>query len=372
MVVKLFVSFGLCCLAVLAGASRAAEPPASLLQAKQQAETQGFVFLKHHDEIVAEAKKEGQFRFLLSEEPATINALIQAFKRRYPFIDAHGEETSGSDVGQRFMLELEAGQVKWDSGLIHLEWYSRYLNHSKKFDLLGMAGQQVLELPLPMIDPRSRRFVSATSDVTAIAYNRCTLKSLKVPDQWEDFLKPEFKGRKFVADLRPAIYPSIAAGAGEKWMLEYAKDLAAQEPVWIQGNTRAIAAVAAGEHALSHGINYGSAVVAAAKDPKGCLQVKIIEPILARINKPYFILDRAQNSFSGLLWLEFLATSEAQAILDRLGQSSGSILATGSESEKIVRGKKVWLRDWNVIHQSERLMKMTIEAFGFPKAGGLR
>ena len=59
-----------------------------------------------------------------------------------------------------------------------------------------------------------------------------------------------------------------------------------------------VAALASGEHALRHGVNYGPAIVAAAKDPKGCFQAKIIEPVLARINKPYFIVDRAQSPFS--------------------------------------------------------------------------
>lgn len=345
------------------------EPPARLLQAKREAEDQGLIFLQHHDEIVAEAKKEGRLQFLMSEEPKTINALTQVFKQKYSFIDAHGEETSGSDVGQRFVLELETGQArKWDSGLLHLEWYSRYLPLSKKFDILGMAQQGVLTIPPRMIDPNSRRFVSASSDVTAAVYNRCGLKDARVPDYWEDFLTPDFKGRRFVADLRPAIFPSMAAGAGEKWMVDYARRLAAQEPVWIQGSTRMIRAVASGEHLLSHGVNYGSALPLVAKDPTACFQVKVIEPILARINKPYFIVDRAANPFSALLWLEFLASSPAQAILDQLGLSSGSILAPETDSERLVRGKKVWLRDWNANHQSERWMKMAIAAFGFPRA----
>ena len=344
------------------------EPLASLLKAKREAEGQGLLFLQHHDEIVAEAKKEGRLQFLMSEEPRTISSLIQVFKQKYPFIDARGEETSGSDVGQRFVLELETGQTrKWDSGLLHLEWYSRYLPLSKKFDILGMAQEGVLNIPPRMIDPNSRRFVSASSDVTAAVYNRCALKDARIPDSWEDFLTPDLKGRRFVADFRPAIFPSMAAGAGEQWMLDYARRLGAQDPVWIQGSTRIIRAVASGEHLLSHGVNYGSALPIAAKDPTGCFQVKVIEPILARINKPYFIVDGAPNPFSALLWLEFLASTPSQAILDKLGLSSGSILAPDSDSEKLVRGKKVWLRDWNANHQSEKWMKMALAAFGFPR-----
>jgi hypothetical protein len=160
----------------------------------------------------------------------------------------------------------------------------------------------------------------------------------------------------------------MAAGAGEKWMLDYARRLSAQEPIWIRGNSRAVASVAAGEHALSHGVNYGPAITAAAQDRNGCLQVKILEPILARINKPYFVLNSATNAYSGLLWLEFLGSPPAQAILDRFGESSGSILAPDSESARIVRGKKVWLRDWITIHEAEKWIKMSLEAFGVPKA----
>jgi hypothetical protein len=154
------------------------------LKAQREAEAQGLVFFSQYSELVAGAKKEGRLRFLLSEEPRTIHALIQAFRERHPFIDAHGEETSGSDAGQRFVLELEAGQAsKWDSGLIHLEWYTRYLPQRKKLDILGMAQEGILNLPVQMIDPGSRRFILATSDVTAIVYNRCILQGQKVPDR---------------------------------------------------------------------------------------------------------------------------------------------------------------------------------------------
>jgi hypothetical protein len=33
---------------------------------------------------------------------------------------------------------------------------------------------------------------------------------------------------------------------------------------------------------------------------------------------------------------------------------------------------KVWLRDWSAIHESEKWMKMTLEAFGFRKPESCR
>ena len=79
-----------------------ASPSASLGKAKQQAEAKGFVFEPSHDEIVAKAKREGKLRALIGWDAPNHPHLIAAFKKKYPFIDAHLQEIFGSDGGQRF------------------------------------------------------------------------------------------------------------------------------------------------------------------------------------------------------------------------------------------------------------------------------
>ena len=143
----------------------AASSSTSLLKAKQEAEAQGYVFPATHDEIVAGAKKEGKLRVLAPLQARTLKAMINAFKKYYPFVDVSAEEITGPDSHQRFLLELKSGKAtEWDVFNMAPEFYPDYIPHIKKFDLLGMAQQNVLAIPPAMVDPKYRTIVSSGDD----------------------------------------------------------------------------------------------------------------------------------------------------------------------------------------------------------------
>jgi len=345
----------------------AATAPSPLLKAKQEAETRGAVFETSHEEIVVKAKKEANLRVLMSDEARTIENFVKAFKSKYPFINLTARETTRESF-QNLILQIKSGvEVNWD--LVHTspDLYKDYQPYVKRFDLLGMAEQKVLAIPTRMIDQVNRSVAAVGSSLEVVAFNRCLLDPAKLPNTWEDFLKPEFKGRKFLVDVRPNLQTVMAAGVGEESMVNYSKRLAAQQPVWVRGQTRALTAMAAGEYALFFGASYAPAMRIIQKNPTGCLQVKMIEPIPVRIDRAHGVLERASYPYAALLWLEFLAGPEAQSVLDQ-DEVRSSIFSPDSALEKIVRGKKVWIRDLAAMDKTERWMKMAVEAFGFPQA----
>jgi len=91
---------------------RAAEPSPNLSKAKQQAEAKGYNFITNHDEIVAKAKQEGKVRVTAAMDPANIRIYGAAFKKKYPFIDIEGRESTGPDVAQRILREIQSGAAK--------------------------------------------------------------------------------------------------------------------------------------------------------------------------------------------------------------------------------------------------------------------
>jgi hypothetical protein len=169
----------------------------ALSKARQEAVAAGYTFLTSHDEIVAAAKKEGKLRVLGSFEAATYKAVINAFRKHYPFIDVQVVEMTGTADPQRFFLELKAGGAKdWDVFNISPDFWSAGIPYTKKFDLLGMATHKVLAIPPAMIDPKHRTIVSMGSSIHAIGYNRKLISDDKVPNGWEEFLRPDLKGKK--------------------------------------------------------------------------------------------------------------------------------------------------------------------------------
>ena len=78
-----------------------------------------------------------------------------------------------------------------------------------------MARRGALDIPLQIIDPVVRNIVAITSDLQVVGYNKKLISADKVPAQWEDFLKPEFKGRKFCADIRPVVLSALVPALGD-------------------------------------------------------------------------------------------------------------------------------------------------------------
>src|SRR5215510_2395400 len=346
-----------------------ASPNESLIKAKQEAEAKGYIFVTSHDEIVAGAKKEGQLRLLGSLDPGVYKTMINAFKKQYPFVtDVHVQDAGPIDAKQRFLLELKSKGTGLDIFDITPEWWAEYTPSIKKVDILGMSTHKVLAVPLAMIDPKNRNIVSTGSSVMGIGYNKKLIAEDRVPRNWEDFLKPEFKSKKFMVDIRPLGFIALASGLGEDWALEYAGKIAAQDPVWVRGQSRALGAILTGERAILHLAYYHSCQRAAKKDPSGSLECKLIEPVPGRIQEFAAVNSTAPHPYTSILWLEFQASREGQSIVENFEPMNTSVYAPDSALARELQGKKLSIVKWDSLDNASRWEQMTVKAFGFPKA----
>ena len=365
----LFVLVGVFCLT--GSKPLAAQESPALLKAKKDAEAKGYTFIASRDEIIAEAKKEGQVRVLSAMNSSTFPPMVKAFKHKYPFLDLYMEEITGSDSAQRFLLELQAGMTgNWDVFRISTDFYDKLAVHAKKIDLLGMAEHGVLQIPRKMIDARYRDIIHGGSAIASAAYNKELISAEQVPDTWEDFLKPEFKGRKFLVDIRPLNFAPFGATLGEEWLVNYARRIKEQQPIWVRGHTRALTAMVSGEYSLYQLTNYHACVRTQRQDPRKALVCKLIEPIPVRLSVEQAIIQNAPRPYGAILFIEFLASPEAQKILDDIEPLKSSIYVPGSELEKVTRGKKVAVMD--TFEHSDRWVKKVVEGFGFPRAERLQ
>jgi ABC-type Fe3+ transport system substrate-binding protein len=362
--VLFFLSLSPCAAPALA----ASVTGATLQQAKQAADAKGYTFITSHDEILANAKKEGKLRVQNSLDPNTYKPLMNSFKKKYPFADVEIREMTGTDTAQRFLLELKAGTVKeWDTLHLPEDFYTDYVPYTKKLDLLGMAEQGILKINPKMVDPEYRSVVSIGSALCSIAYNKKQLAADKVPNRWEDFLKPEFKGRKMLVDIRPYCLSALVPAMGEEWVKNYARKIKEQEPIWVRGQTRAMSGIIAGEYDLHQMTQYHSCMRAAVKDVSKSLVCKIIEPVPAKVQDGEGVLQSAANPWRALLFIEHAAGPEAQKLIDEFNPLKSNVFGDG-EIAKLLKGRKVSLNDFRTYHKSSEWIKMIVEAYGFPKA----
>jgi ABC-type Fe3+ transport system substrate-binding protein len=347
----------------------AAAPNPALAKAQKDAEAKGYLFVASRDELVSRAKKEGKLRVIISMADGPLKQVTEAFRKKYPFLDTRSEGTRGTEVYVRQLQELKAGLTKGlDVNDLQYDHYQEYLPYLKKFDILGMVEQQVLQIPVQMVDPANRNIVAVGSGIQVVAFNRKLVSAEKVPNVWEEFLKPEFRDRKFVVDIRPKVLVALVPAWGLEKTLDFARKLAAQKPVWGRGDTRMATMVLAGEHALCAGPNFDSVLRVKAKDVTDAMGYKILEPVPVRLTETYSVLSSAESPFSGLLWLEFLTSPEGQKILDEHGPYEGSVFIPGTVQEQAARGKKLSVVDWNHYSKTQEYEKKIVEAYGFPQA----
>ena len=289
----------LCVIAVLGVAispatTYAASASPTILKAKQEAEAKGYIFAASQEEIVANAKKEGKLRVMGSLDAQTLKALNEAFRKKYPFIDSQAQEIAGTDSYVRMIQEMKAGMAKsWDVNYVAFDMYPEYLPYQKKFDILGMAQQGILQIPQKMIDPVNRHVVVVASDLQVVAFNKKQIAAEKIPNTWEGFLREEFKGRKFMLDIRPKDVAALVPAWGMEKTLDFARKLAAQQPVWIRGNSRAMTMIQTGEYSTLFGPNLSVILRVEKKDPN--IAYKVIEPVPTRLNEAQAILNAASN-----------------------------------------------------------------------------
>ena len=347
----------------------AAQTDAARVQAKKDAEAKGYIFAASHDEIMAKAKKEGKLVVFSSQDSSAIKAATEVFRKKYPFIDVKASEIGGTDTYLRMIQEMKLGKVTdWDINYVAFDFYGDYLPYQKKFDILGMAKHGVLNIPFDMIDPVNRHVLALQTNIGVIAYNKKLVPGDKVPQIYEDLLKPEFKGKKFATDIRPRGMAALVPAWGLEKALTYAKKLAAQQPIWTRGDSRTLPFMTGGEVPMVLGLNYKSYMRFKKKgDVQDILGVKILDPVPVRLTEAEAVSATATNPYAALLWLEFQASPEGQTILDE-ADLSASHLSKDSFHEKATRGKQLSVLGWKDYPKMEMYEKEIVKAFGFPRA----
>lgn len=339
-----------------------------LLSHNAGAAQESYLTIGSREEIIAKAKKEGKLNSISSLDAGTFKPMMQSFAKKYPFIEVRMQEIGGPEALQRFLLEMKAGTVKdIDASEASSEFYNEFAAHAMKLDILAMAQKGILGINPKMVDPDYRNVVSVATTICSIAYNKNRLAANAVPEKWEDFLKPEFKGRKFIADIRPQCMASMIAGMGEEWVVKYARQIKEQEPVWLRGNARAMGALASGEQALHQMTFYGSCVDAAKKDPTQSMVCKVLEPTPVLLRENQFVLKSAPHPHTALLFIEHMASREGQKVIDDFEPIKSSIYADG-EVSKLTKGKKLAVNDHRTFQNTPKWMKLVVDAYGLPRA----
>jgi len=329
----------------------------------------GYLSYGSHDELVKAARAEsGTLRVTLAYDQPAVNKVIKLFIAKYGFVKATGQEVGNADA--RILLEVAAGTHRGD--IIHMEeelGLASYYPHIYRMNFLGMAEKGVIDIPVKMINPKEPKIVSVGSALAGISYNSKVLPADLVPKSYQDLLHPKLKGSGLLwADVSQASgLAALAVVWGEDKVIEYARKLAEQKPVWTTGATRSITAMAAGEYAIGSLNHYHAAWrIQQRKAPH--LEVVLLEPVPVRLNNILGINGKSSMPATAALFIEFATSLPVQEIFNSDGPIKGSVFREGSLTSNLVKGKEVAFVGWDDIDMIEPLQKRIFEAWGFPVA----
>jgi ABC-type Fe3+ transport system substrate-binding protein len=116
------------------------------------------------------------------------------------------------------------------------------------------------------------------------------------------------------------------------------------------------------------GPNFSSVKRLQAKDVSGALQYVIVEPVPLRPAEIEGIQGNAQNPYAALLWFEWMASPEAQKLIDEYEPFASSYFVPGGMVEQTLRGKKLSVVGWEQNQKMEAWQAEIVKAYGFPKA----
>jgi iron(III) transport system substrate-binding protein len=261
------------------------------------------------------------------------------------------------------MLEMQAGNFPYDAMMVRPNLIAQHKQLGHFFDAVDWRG-------LFGVDPRmihSDGFgVSVVTNPIVIVYNKNLVPKERVPKTWADCYDPYFKG-KLVTLVDASHTVALWSAFGEKWALEFAKKLLANNPRWVSGNTNSQTLVATGEMLLVCPAGHGSFYRYVKDQPGVPLGAVFPEgPIVANRDVLIAPIRGAAHPNAAVLLTGWVASKGVT--LMRTGRESvfhpGSEL--GGQANRMKRDVKV--EPWEMVTDEEKYERQILEIWGFPKA----
>ncbi len=335
--------------------------------------------LPTHDQIVERAQKEtGELQVAGSFNDTVTAELAEAFKAKYPFATAVVSDVS-SDQGPTILLEMQSDRHEGDLIKIEENKWKDYEPFMANVDLEALSSNGSLDLGSPaMTDPGSKKLFAYATYLGATAWNPAVMAKYGVNMEdvktHEDLLKvcEKLPPGQMATDASPEQVAPLGEVMGDDWLNQYAKDFFDKcKPAFTRGTGARLTGVASGEWAISNLNNYHSVLNQIAEG--GSLEYKFLTPITGKTSGLTGIRAGTPRPYTSLLFLEFMASPEAQAILDVDGPVSSFIpnggeypAAEGTKNYEVVHGQETSIADWASLDEYvTRILKIQ-EIWGFP------
>ena len=266
--------------------------------------------------VVEDARKEGRLVVYTGVERAAAQAMVEAFHKKYPFIDAQQVRASSSKLATRLDAEIEANRVGGDV----FEYSLLYLttNLKRRGEILRYDSPEYAAYPKAYSDAGYWAATGLSNIIILLNSRRVTADNM--PKSWWDLTKPYWRNKLTIDNLE-------VSGTGYRWLVDVVNDerlgwkyieaLGKNKPALERGHAGMAQKVAAGEY-------YG-AIEMADFHLKGLLSASATVPVIGvwpnegvpREPWTIGILRRAPHPNAARLFIDFVLSQEGQTIYVR-------------------------------------------------------
>jgi iron(III) transport system substrate-binding protein len=259
------------------------------------------------------AKAEGEVVLYSSLNNEQIVTLVDAFKRRFPFIKTSFYRGTSDRVLQRAVTEAKAGRFAVDV-VTSAGFQVQLLKDSALTQ--RFVPPEALSYNEGFKDPDGH-WISVHSLLNSMAYNTQLVRPNEAPKKYEDLLAPRWKGRLGVNLQDPEWYVSLQRRWGKEKARNFLKALAALQPGVRDGHNITAQLLAAGEfHAVT---NTYAHIAARIKGQGGPVQYVFDEPVITYVH-PIALMKGAPHPNAGKLLVSFILSVEGQRMLRDQGR----------------------------------------------------
>ena len=258
--------------------------------------------------VVEGARAEGEVVIYLNLDLIVTNALTDAFKKKYPFVQPRVARFSGASIIARVENEARAGKLGADVIL------------SGELGILVLIDKGVMaryRSPLREVYPEAFKdkdgfWQAHLMNVLVPVYNTKLVTKEEAPQGLDDLLRPRWKGKMAMDSQSYYWFGAVLQQNGEEAGLRFMQKLNEQNMRFVRGRRLLTELVAAGEFDLAVETNL-NAVLGIAQQGAPVW----FAPLKTLYSRPSFLFlaQGAQHPYAGALFIDYLLSEEAQKIL---------------------------------------------------------
>jgi iron(III) transport system substrate-binding protein len=266
------------------------------------------------EDLVRGAKKEGKVVYWTTMRILDAQALADAFESKYPFLKVEVVRISGDQLIERAIAENRAGRVTADV----LDAFSFKILQNKGM-LQSFATPEAAAYPEGYKDPKNY-WVTLYCAYNVLSYNTKLVPAADVPKDWEDLLKPRWKGKLGIDDQDYYWYAGMLKYWGEEKGRRYMESLARQDLIWRRGRGLLAELMAAGEFE-GVVVSFPDMVEQMKAKGQSVEWVKTTNPILVTLDM-MGIPVKAPRVNAGKLFMNYSVSREGQETLRKRNRIS--------------------------------------------------